>query len=252
MTGADVIAALDLPGNARVDRRVPKTLLAERAAGTAADKRAIANDIESLVWTAALKPGTVGIPAFRDADRSYEEVEVMSLTLREAARRERLTELVHRAIPYPVLLVAESATQTSVTAVHIRRSQAEAERTVLAGGIVSVTWDRTDATSTPEAFRLALSLSALTPTSLLTLYQGWIDALVSLQASCVTGVFTLPQSPVHAEARRQALATLTQLDAEATRLRTEAGRTTQMARKADINVALKRLREARDAAEAEL
>jgi hypothetical protein len=252
MTGTDVIAALDLPGNARIDRRVPKTLLAERAAATASDKRAITNDIESLVWTAAIKPGTVGIPAFRDEDRAYEEIEVMFLTLREATRRERLTELVHRAIPYPVLLIADARTQTSVTTVHIRWSQAEAEKTVLAGGVVSAVWERSDTTSPPAAFRPALSLSALTPASLLTLYQGWMDVIVSFQAWRVMGAFKLPHSPAQAEARRRALATLAQLDAEAARLRSEAGRTTQMARKADINVALKRLREARTAAEADL
>jgi regulator of protease activity HflC (stomatin/prohibitin superfamily) len=79
-----------------------------------------------------------------------------------------------------------------------------------------------------------------------------MDVIVSFQAWRVTGVFTLPRSPLQAEARREALVTLAQLDAEVTRLRSEASRTTQVARRADINVALKRLREARAAAEANL
>jgi hypothetical protein len=252
MTAADVIAALGIPSSARVDRRVPKTLLAERAASTAADKRAITNDIESLVWLAALKPGSVGIPPFRDDERSYEEVEVMSLTLRDVAKRDRLTELVHRSIPYPVLLITDAEMHTAVTAVHVRWSQAEAEKTVLVGGVVQAVWERTVATSAPDGFRSALSLSALPSTSLLALYEGWMDVIVSFQAWRVTGVFTLPRSPLQAEARREALVTLAQLDAEVTRLRSEASRTTQVARRADINVALKRLREARAAAEANL
>ena len=40
MKAAELIAALDLPG-ARVDRRVPKKLLVENGAPTAADKRRI-------------------------------------------------------------------------------------------------------------------------------------------------------------------------------------------------------------------
>lgn len=252
MTAADVIAALGIPSSARVDRRIPKTLLAERAASTAADKRAIANDIESLVWLAALKPGTVGIPPFRDDERSYEEVEVISLTLRDVAKRDRLTEIVHRSIPYPVLLIADAEMHTAVTAVHVRWSQAEGEKTVLVGGVVQAVWERSNTTSVPDNFRAALSLSALPSTSLLTLYQGWMDVIVSFQAWRVTGAFALPRSPLQAEARREALATLAQLDAEVTRLRSEASRTTQVARRADINVALKRLRKARAAAEANL
>ena len=37
----NLIAALNLPPEARVDRRVPKTLLVENGAPTAADKRRI-------------------------------------------------------------------------------------------------------------------------------------------------------------------------------------------------------------------
>jgi hypothetical protein len=46
MRAAEVLAALDLPDAARVDRRVPKTLLTEHGAPMAADKRGIHEGIE--------------------------------------------------------------------------------------------------------------------------------------------------------------------------------------------------------------
>ena len=52
----DPIAALALPDDALVDRRVPKTLLIENGAPTAADKRRIREGIEEIQWLAALKP----------------------------------------------------------------------------------------------------------------------------------------------------------------------------------------------------
>ena len=55
MTAASVIAALCLPADARVDHRVPKNLLVENGAPTAADKRQINDGIEELLWLAALK-----------------------------------------------------------------------------------------------------------------------------------------------------------------------------------------------------
>ena len=76
----ELIAALDLPKAARVDRRVPKKLLLENGAPTAADRRLIGESIESLVWVAALKPTTVGIPAFVDEIREYLEIAVISVT----------------------------------------------------------------------------------------------------------------------------------------------------------------------------
>ena len=107
MTLSRVVDALRLPPEARVERRVPKTLLLEHGAPTAADKRQIQDGIEEITWVAALKPATIGVPIYRDATREYLEVAALTMRLRGRARGSRLIELVHRAIPYPVLLITE-------------------------------------------------------------------------------------------------------------------------------------------------
>ncbi len=76
-----VIAALALPAEARVDQRVPKKLLMEQGAPTAADKRQIQDGIEELRWVAALKPSNIGVPAYRDDVREYLEIAVLSVRL---------------------------------------------------------------------------------------------------------------------------------------------------------------------------
>src|SRR5690606_11295081 len=112
------IAALDLPAAACVDRRVPKTLLVEHGARTAADRRQINEGIEQAQWVAALKPTTIGVAAYRDDAREYLEIAVLRVALREAARPPRLVELVHRAIPYPVLLVTEQREAVMISVAH--------------------------------------------------------------------------------------------------------------------------------------
>src|SRR5258708_21580363 len=107
MKGEEIINAMDLPPDALVHQRVPKKLLLENGAPTAADKRRINDGIEELRWIASLKPTTVGITDFRDASREYLEIAVVQMTLRGGAQVRRLTELVHRAIPYPLVLLGE-------------------------------------------------------------------------------------------------------------------------------------------------
>lgn len=92
MTTADLIAALDLPADSRVDQRVPKKLLLENGAPTAADKRHITEGIEGLLWLAALKPTTIGVPACQDEAREYLEIAVLRLELRAGAKATRLVE----------------------------------------------------------------------------------------------------------------------------------------------------------------
>ena len=105
MKAFDPIAALSLPDSVLVNRRVPKTLLIENGAPTAADKRRIREGIEEIRWLAVLKPTTIGVAEYRDEVREYIEIAVLQLVLRPGAQAERLTELVHRAVPYPVLLI---------------------------------------------------------------------------------------------------------------------------------------------------
>lgn len=123
-----IISALDLPPGARLDMRVPKKALLEQGAPTTTDKRAIQDGIEEMQWIAALKPNTVAIPAFVDEGRNYSEIAVLSATLRPEARSARLTELIHRAIPYPVLLITLSGARAAVSVAPKRAAQTHVDK----------------------------------------------------------------------------------------------------------------------------
>ncbi len=242
MRADELIAALDLPAPARVDKRIPKKLLLENGAPTAADRRLITEGIDSVVWVAALKPTTVGIPAFVDEIREYLEIAVMSMTVRNAAKPARLANLVHRAIPYPVLLILHDERQVGLSAAHKRRSLGEAGKMVLDDDDVWVSVDDTADAAWLSAFQNAMALSRQPRTSMRTLYQGWIDTLVALVAARLTGTFSMLASAPEAEARRAATSEYERAEAEIGRLRKIAARETQVSRQVELNQQLGRLR----------
>ena len=244
MSVSDLLAALDLPASSRVDQRVPKKLLLENGAPTAADKRLINDGIEELLWLAALKPTTIGVPEYRDDVREYLEIAVLRLTLRAAAKAARLVELVHRAVPYPLLLLTEQAdhdARPGLSAAHKRWSQGEAGKTVLEGDVVAAEWDTERDAERWPAFRDALALGKQPRTTLHALYQGWIDTLLALRAARVTGTFAVAVSVEHAALRRVALQECARLDAEIARLRATAAKEKQMSRRVELNLQLKQL-----------
>jgi len=252
---SELISALDLPASSRVDQRVPKKLLLENGAPTAADKRIINDGIEELLWLAALKPTTIGVPKYRDDEREYLEIAVLRLTLRAAAKATRLVELVHRAVPYPLLLLTEQAghdARPGLSAAHKRWSQGEAGKTVLEGNIVAAEWDAERDGARWPAFRNALALGQQPRTTLHALYQGWIDTLLALHAARATGAFAVAGNAEHAAARRDALQECARLDAEITRLRAAGAKEKQMARQVELNLELKRVEAARAAARTNL
>ena len=248
MNADDLIAALDLPAAARVDRRVPKTLLVEHGAPTAADKRRIQDGIEEVRWLAALKPTTVGVPVFRDERREYLEIAVLTAALRAEAKTARVAELIHRAIPYPVFLIASYGDCLAVSLAHKRWSQGEVGATVLDGELVTAVLAAWESDEFGEAFQASLALSRQPRTHLYSLYQGWMDALVVLLAARVTGAFAAVGSPEQAAARHAALRDCSRLDAVIARLRAAAVKERQVARQVELNLELKRVERERLAA----
>lgn len=240
MRAGVVFAALNLPAAARVDQRVPKKLLLENGAPTAADKRLVNEGIESIRWLAVLKPATCCIPEFRNETREYLEISVLQMTLREQAKEARLVELLHRAVPYPVLLLVERGDSLSVSLAHRRQALKEAGKVVLDGELVAVAMRPADS-SIQAAFLQAMDLVRQPRTSLYTLYQGWLDTAVALQASVLTGVFKLLDSAERAQQRHQALHASFILQGQITSLRAAAAKASQMARQVEINLEIRKL-----------
>lgn len=238
MTAADVITALALPPESRVDQRVPKKLLVEHGAPTVADKRQINDGIEELLWVAALKPTTIGVPEYCDAIREVLEIEVLSLALRPEAKAARIVELIHRAIPYPVFLVIGQANTVSLSLARKRLAQNEAGRVVLDEAPVTCSLDA----STPGADWLAgLSLAAQPRVHLLVLYQGWITWLEAFLAAKITGRVALAADSAAQEARRRALADHARLQRDIAALRAQAEKEKQINRRVELNIEIKRL-----------
>ena len=248
----DPIAALDLPDAALVDLRIPKTLLIENGTPTAVDKRRIRECVEEVRWLAALKPTKVGIAGHRDEVREYLEIAVLKLTIRTTARAERLTELVHRAVPYPVLLVVWRGDASELSLAHKRWSQGEAGKTVLDGDVVTVRLGDVSSNELATAFEDAISISRQPRNTLYVLYQGWINTFRALLAAEVTGRFLIPTSATESSDLALALEEYWRLECKIAELTTAARKETQIARQADMNLELKGLRTNRDVARARL
>ena len=252
MTPFDPFVALALPPDALIDRRVPKTLLIKNGAFAAGDRRRIQQGIEELRWLAALKPATVGVAEYRDAEREYLEIAVLKLDLRPAAPAERLVELVHRAVPYPVLLIACRDGATELSLAHKRRSLGETDKTVIDSEMI-VARDYADCThESVTAFRDALALARQPRDTLHALYQGWIDTVRAFRAATITGAFSVPITAAAAADREAALREYRSLDDRITNIHSAASKEKQMSRRAEMNIELARLRADRDVIRARL
>jgi hypothetical protein len=243
---AVVLDALALPANTKVEQRIPKKLLVEQGAPTAADKRQIQDGIEELQWVATLKPTNIAVPIYRDTEREYLEVAVLTVIFRQSAKVARLIELIHRAIPYPVLLVSlchdGHADNVSVSVAHKRFAQNEVGKFVV-DEILTTTPTPLDSveSAVTKAFLDSLTLSNLPRGNLFMLYQGWLDRIVSLAAASITGYFALPKTSEETQRIRESLAIYLKILEEVSALRSQAVKEKQMNRLVELNSKIKRL-----------
>lgn len=241
-----VLDALALPANTKVEQRIPKKLLVEQGAPTVADKRQIQDGIEELQWIATLKPTNIAVPIYRDVEREYLEIAVLTVVFRQSAKVARLTELIHRAIPYPVLLVSlchdGDAEGISVSVAHKRFAQNEVGKFVVDEVLKTIPAHLDEEQSIPiKAFLGSLALSRLPNQNLFMLYQGWVDRIVALAAASITGCFYLLEKAEQTQRVRESIAIHFQILNELSALRTQAIKEKQMNRLVELNLQIKRL-----------
>ncbi|MGA2248385.1 MAG: DUF4391 domain-containing protein [Verrucomicrobiota bacterium] len=238
---APIITALALPPETRIEQRVPKKLLLENGAPTASDKRQISEGIEEILWHAALKPANLGVPAYRDTMREYLEIAVLTVAFRAAAKTGRLVELIHRAIPYPVLLIATMGGMATVSVAHKRWSQGETGQVVIEELRATAPFQPENATAETSQFLARLAVSSLPQGNLFALYQSWLDSVLALEAAQITGAFVPPPSAERSAMLRDSLDARAASLRDLAVLRAQAEKETQLNRRVELNLAIKKL-----------
>lgn len=245
-TVAAIVSALDLPSRARVDARVPKKMLVEQGAPTTGDKRAIQDGIDEMQWLAVLKPNTVAIPAFNDQIHDYSEIAVIAAAFRPEARAARLTELIHRAIPYPVLLITKGVGRFAVSVAPKRAAQNVGDKVVVERVVIADDIDPNAPPALERAFLDSLALERQPARDLSTVYGGWLARIEALAAARLSGSYEVKDESGLIDRRRMALEEHSRLAREAAQLRAQAARAKQISQRVDLNQKIKAIEAAID------
>lgn len=237
-----ILDAFALPVATLVDRRVPKTLLVENGAPTTADKRIITEGIEELRWIASLKPTLIGVAASNSPHGAYQEIAVLTATFRDKAKVPRLTELIHRAVPYPLILCALPPDGAVLSLAHKRLSQAEIGKWVLEDEVhASPAIDPSILNTVAARFLESLAIHKQNAGDLRQLYQAWIDRIIALHAGEVTGLYRNVADTTQTAVVKDALDQRGKLLMEMHSLRKQAQKERQINRRADLNLKIKAL-----------
>jgi hypothetical protein len=216
MRADDVVAAFGLPGSAIRPTRIHKTVLNERGAATAADRKLIDAAVDRLDWIATLSPASIGVAA----GDSVLALQLLTLSVR-AFPTQRLLTVIHRAIPLPVVLITAFEQSVRLSLAPLRPAERIEGVMVVERLIVAPAIDVPDAAA--NAFLGSLAVANLPRTSLDRLYEGLIWRAEAFAAARISGgPFRVAENAESADMRAQALAEHDSVSAEFAKARAAA------------------------------
>lgn len=243
----EITTQFALPKSCIVRKRIAKTLLSEHGAVNAADRKLVNNSIESIHTIAMLKPSAVGIAAWHHPEYGdYLEIAMLRMVLKSGvttSQINRLIQLLHRAIPYPVVLFTESQDcQNSIdlSFAHKRLSQVDSQSYVLEDEVfrVAIAEQQTEHLYLYRPFTLHTQVAS----DLRMLYQAWIDRATGLSVAGITGECITVQSSEQATLLREQSAAYLSKTKEIDQLRSRVRKESQLSKKADINLQIQALK----------
>jgi hypothetical protein len=245
MTDA-LYVSMAIPDACHLGKRVFKKLFYENAKLGATDKKAFREDVDTITWEYTLKPSTIPIQPYEDHQREYHEVAVLHANLKTKKRTARIAEIMHRAIPYPLLIVfndqsSKNNDQCRLSTAHKRFSQAEKGAIVAEDFIITDWIDLSNPTPVQKDFMANLSIADLPHTHFFMFYAAIVDRLIALDCARLTGEYRLESAAGESQARRDRLAVCHDLEGRIEEFRIAIQKETQFNRQVELNTKMKDL-----------
>lgn len=232
---------LGIPESCHLGKRVFKKLFHENTKLGATDKRAFREDIDVITWQYTFKPSTIPIQEYEDEQREYQEVAVLQVDLKTQNRTSRIAKIIHRAIPYPLVIVFAFRTTCALSLAHKRFSQAE-KGSIVADDFIITDWIDLSAMTPPQKdFIASLAVAALPHTHFFAFYSALADRLVALDCARLTGEYHIEGAANRREQRRRRLARCHELELQIAEHRAAIKAETQFNRQVELNTKIKEL-----------
>jgi len=186
------VVNIGFPESAYLHKPVPKKLFLESGELVASDKKLFREKVKNVYWEYTLKPSTCPVLPYRDNEREYLEVAVLQVEMNSQKSHKRIAEIIHRVIPYPLMLGFYTETGDIALSIAPKRfSQAEHGAFVVER-FYTTGWMNSKALKPQEAaFVASLAWGNMPLQSYGTLYNAWVDRFTGYECAVLSGTFTI-------------------------------------------------------------
>ena len=178
---------LNIPNNCEVNNTIFKKAFLDNADLTSSDKKIINDHIKKVTWKYCLKPETINILPYRDDKRDYLEIEIIEVQLNEISKVNRLTEIIMRAIPYPILLVLIDDDKLKLAVGDMRKNLSDSSKVTVEDFVFTDWIDTNSLDEYSKNLFAGLNISTLDSSNYYTMYKDITSKLNIYNFSKVKG-----------------------------------------------------------------
>jgi hypothetical protein len=245
------LQSLEIPKACELNKPVFKKMFLDASDGNksvldAADKTSLKEDVEKIRWLYTLKPNTINIAPYKDDELEYPEVAVLHIELSNPNRVKRIAHFIHRAIPYPLILLftcnIEEQESLMVALAFKRINQADKEKWVIDDSIRTGWISFSDTSEAELNFLSSLRVNDLPFSNFYVFYQAIAKRVVAVICAEHSNVFSLDDTPKKgSENRLDKLRELEKLTAKKSELANKLKKENQMGKQVDLNTQIKNI-----------
>jgi len=207
---------ITFPDTTLLGKRVPKKQFLEGSELSARDKKLFREQVKSVYWEYTLKPSTCLVLPYRDNEREYLEVAVLQVEMNTTKGHRRIAEIIHRVIPYPLMLGFGSEDNEIALSIAPKRFSQSERGTFVAERFYTTYWMNSSTPNENEAnFLASLAWNKMPLDTYGELYSAWVDRFTGFECSVLSGTFTIGKS----DERRSLLTRCREIESSISELR---------------------------------
>lgn len=235
---------LNLPERCVLNRKLTKAFFLKNFDLTVSEKKRLNNQIKSMNWLASLQPGNTNIPAIVSNDFSFEEIQVITIKVPEGDVEKdgkKYAELVHKYIPYQLILIVEDESQYIISLADKRINQADKSKRTIEHVYHSPVLSLLYKNEIAEAFYKSINFSQLDKTNLETTYKSYVQVVTQLSTASLTGTFK-KRSYKRTQEEIELLDVVQEMEQEIVGLQNQIKKESQLNGRVKLNVAIQEKR----------
>jgi hypothetical protein len=224
----------NLPQRCLVNKRLTKTFFSKNFDLSSSEKKVLNDEIVKMEWICSLKPSNSNIPKFESEKYLFEEVQIMSCEVVNLQKVYNLiSEIFQKYIPYQIVLIIENSSEWILSLSDKRINLNDRTKRTVERYVHSPVLSKSEI----EDFKFfrTISFDFIKKSNLQSVYQSYINSVIQLKSSQITGVFN-EENLERTEESLKIIQTIEKIESEIISLKNQIKNESQLNIRVSLNV----------------